>query len=432
MLTKAEQIRQTLKETREKRKSQTCRVYKVKVDESKLNKLQREQLKMLFVEGKRFYNHILNWAENEENDIFKFNKKECKSVLVLNKDKEFEEKPLEYLTSSLKLSIHEHICSSIKTISTLKKKGLQSHGGKLRFKSELNFLEYKQNGLTHKFRGENRVKLQGIKKPLYVRGMKQIFSQEGIEIANLHLLNTPRGYYLAITTYIDNNKLLSEQPSAEPIGIDFGCQTALTLSTGEKIKARVEESERLKRYQRKLARQQKGSNNYAKTKRIIGCEYQKLVNKRNDIANKVVARLKKHKLIVIQDEQLQNWAKSNHGKAISHSILGRVKEKLKRLPQTVVLDKFIPTTKLCVECGNIHEMSLRERTFKCPVCGCTADRDVHAATNMLWIAESLFNNLIRLGQTEFKRVEFLNEFSKFFEPQGTVKHEAARSLTERM
>ena len=45
--------------TKEKRLSQRCVVYKIKVNEDALTKKQKEELKMLFVEGKWFYNHEL-------------------------------------------------------------------------------------------------------------------------------------------------------------------------------------------------------------------------------------------------------------------------------------------------------------------------------------------------------------------------------------
>ena len=62
-MTKNEQIKKSLARTALKRKSQICRVFKVKIDESKLSRRQREQLKMLFVEAKWFY----NWLRNRGN-----------------------------------------------------------------------------------------------------------------------------------------------------------------------------------------------------------------------------------------------------------------------------------------------------------------------------------------------------------------------------
>lgn len=304
-MTKNETIKKSLLETRMKRASQVCRVFTVKVDESKLKAKQKEQLKMLFVEAKRLYNHILNWSEDKNNDIFKFSRKDCSEVTVLNKDRERVTLPLEYITSSLKDSVHQQICSSIKTISKLKKKGLQKNGGRLKYISECKSLNFKQNGLTHKIKNSHKVKLQGVSKDIRVNGLDQFINEDGIEISNLKLLNTPRGYYMAITTFIDRDKL-SFDKTEEEIGIDFGCSNTLNLSNGDKINVKIEETERLKRLQRKLTKKNKGSNNYYKTKFLLGKEYQKLTNKKNDLSNKIVGSLKKHKRIVIQDEQLQN------------------------------------------------------------------------------------------------------------------------------
>ena len=87
----------------------------------------------------------------------------------------------------------------------------------------------------------------------------------------------------------------------------------------------VEETDQLKRLQAKLAKQQKRSNNYNKTLKKIGAQYEHIANKKNDISNKIVHELKQYEHIVIQDEQLRNWHKNGHGKAVQHSILGRLK-----------------------------------------------------------------------------------------------------------
>lgn len=105
-----------------------------------------------------------------------------------------------------------------------------------------------------------------------------------------------------------------------------------------------------------------------------------MTNKKIDTANKIVHELKSYNKIVIQDEQLSNWMKSGHGKKISHGCLGIIKSKLKKMKNVVVLDKYIPTTRMCSKCGNIHEsLRQRDRTFICPYCGETSDRDIHAA-----------------------------------------------------
>lgn len=77
-------------------------------------------------------------------------------------------------------------------------------------------------------------------------------------------------------------------------------------------------------------------------------------------------------------------AKNSHGKAVQHSILGRIKSKLKIQDNCFVVDKWQPTTKYCFDCGEKHTLlSLNEREFVCPNCGVVYDRDVHAALNIL-------------------------------------------------
>lgn len=206
------------------------------------------------------------------------------------------------------------------------------------------------------------------------------------------------------------------------IGIDFGCETSFTFSNGEKIDFQIQESDRLKRFQRKLTKQQKGSKNWIKTKSKLRKEYQKQTNRKNDLTNKIVAKITKHKTIVIQDEQLSNWQKSNHGKKIQHSILGKVKSKLKTKENVVVLNKHVPTTKVCVECGCYHDdLKLSDRIFKCD-CGVEMDRDVHAARNMVWF----YKHNVGVGRTEVKRVEMrdkiLNVIKHSIE-SASMKHE---------
>lgn len=86
--------------------------------------------------------------------------------------------------------------------------------------------------------------------------------------------------------------------------------------------------------------------------------------------------------------------------------MGLVKAKLKTLPQTVVLDKWIPTTKLCPICRRKHNISLDERTYVCE-CGYSEDRDIHSAKNMIRIAKSCFeNNIVPTEHREITLMEF--------------------------
>ena len=106
-----------------------------------------------------------------------------------------------------------------------------------------------------------------------------------------------------------------------------------------------------------------------------------------------------------------------------YSCLGTVKSKLKMLLQTVILDKWIPTTKLCPDCGKLLDLSLTDRTVKCS-CGYVEDRDIHSAKNMIFIAKSCFkDNSVPMEHREVTLMEFRASAlgSNAYEKAGTKK-----------
>lgn len=419
MQEKNDKIRNSMKATFEKRKSQICRVFKCKIDESRLSKRQKEELKMLFIEAKWFYNWLLSIPQ----DLSEINSQKVHEITKLNKDKHEETVELKFLKSSQRDSIKTGLVSALKTMKSLREKGLQKHG-KLHFAKEYKSIDLKQFGVTHKIRGKRSMVIQGISKKTPVNGLQQL--PEKCDITNAKLLNTPQGYFIAITTFINKTDLIQKPKTKEIIGIDFGCQTSLTYSDGHKTTISIGETERLKCLQQKLSRQKSNSNNRNRTKKLINIEYQKIGNRKRDIANKIIADLKQHEKIIIQDEQLYNWHKSYHGKAIQHSFLGTIKAKLKTLDNCYVLSRDIPTTKICMNCGKVHNIKLSDRTFSC-ICGIKQDRDIHAAQNMIEIFNMIKNNLqIPPEQRKFKREEFLASFEKQFSiSYGTLIHEDA-------
>lgn len=375
-----------------------CKTFDVKVQENSLNKQQREALERIFLEQKWYKNYIINWSnQSDENRLSNF---DTRRTSITKKDKDMNDIPvvIEYLSAQSRQCLLSRMLSNAKTIKILTSKRLQK-GGRLRFSKEETIIDLKQYGVSHKIVSNKRVKVAGIKKPLPVNGLKQFLNIEGIEYANARLLHRPNGYYIQFVCYAPKES--SKQYTDEIIGVDFGCETSFTLSNGEKIDVKVQESDRLKRLQKDLSRKKKGSKNFARCVRNIRKEYQKITNRKDDIANKTVHKLCSYKTVVIQDEQISRWHKGGHGKSVQHSVLGCVKSKLKSKQNVVVLDKYVPTTKLCVGCGCYHdEIRVWDREFTCG-CGVRMDRDVHAARNMVWFYE----NNVGVGRTDVKRVE---------------------------
>ena len=399
-------LRETRLKTKSRRANQVVKTFECKIKTSKLNQRQKEELEKIFIEAKWFYNHILNLRNEQECNLCNINSTKITSVIHFDKDRNEIESELQLLSSQQKQKIISQMISNEKTIKTLIKRKHQKHG-KLQFKSEVNCIPLKQYNNSYLFKSFHKVRIAGISGKLYINGTQQFLNFPNVEIANANLVKKANGYFLYVMTFWNKEDLTKVKTNNQVLGIDFGCQTNLTLSNGDKINIQVEESERLKKFQKKASKQKKRSNNQNKSYQIIKREYQKITNKKQDLANKFIHQMKAYKKVIIQDEQLVNWQKSDHGKKIQHSCLGTIKSKLKQLENVVVLDKFIPTTKWC-PCGYVNEnLKLSDRIINCPKCGKVEDRDIHAAKNMIEIYDLVLSkNLVPAGCREVKLVDF--------------------------
>ena len=380
--TKAERIKNTLKQTREKRKTQVPRVYQLKLQN--LSKKDKDQLNRFFLEAKWLYNYIVADIENRlNNNTWKLREVDVKTP------EGFEKREIKTLSSQIRQGIVERIKRSLHSLKKAKEKGIKV--GKLQFKSEIRSIPLKQYGVTYKISEDrNRVKIQGIKKKFRILGLHQI--PENSELAEAQLIKKPSGYYLHIVCYLPKEEVIKEikeKQIKEPIGIDLGIKHQLTLSNGEKFSWYIEETKRLKRLQKILSRKQKGSKNYNKIKHLIRKEWEYIYNKRKDVINKVINYLKRFSFIAIQEDSIKSWKEGLFGKQIQNTGIGGITARLKTLATLIpvfFVNRYEPTTQTCSFCGHKQKIPLSERVFKCPVCGKEIDRDVNSARNILKIA----------------------------------------------
>ena len=386
---KNKKIKQTLVETRKRRESQKCFVFKTKINKQRLNAVQKEQLDRLFLEAKWFYNHAINFMQTHK--LSEFDTK-VKSVTTLDKNKQPVERNFTALKSSYKQGIKDKIGDSLNSLHQLKLNGHKV--GRLKFKKEINYINLKQFGVTHRIKSLHRVELQGFKQSFYVYGLDQFYTNPNAEIANAQLIRKNGDYYIHWTVYIDKKHIPSIEKNGKTIGIDFGCATSFTLSDGRKVDFKLQETESMRKLHKKIARQKKDSKQYEKSCKLLRKKYDKLGRIKDDFVDKFVKELKQYDKVVIQDENLKGWHKGSHTKAVQHSVLGRVKARLKKQSNTHMLSRFAPTTKLCFNCGEVHkEIMLWNRTFECE-CGVSMDRDVHAAQCMVWMSENGYDNIL--------------------------------------
>jgi putative transposase len=369
-MTKSEKIKQTIKETKERRKNLVPVIYQLKIQN--LSKTKEEKLGRVFLEAKWLY----NWIVADISKI-KISTKEIKKVDVKVGD-EFEKREIKYLGSQLKQAIQERVKNNLKSLKSLKENGHEV--GRLKFKKSISSINLKQYKVSFDIDFKrNRVRIQGLGW-FRVLGLHQI--PQNCEIANAQLIKKPSGYYVYLTCYVEK-EYFEREIIGDAIGIDFGIKNKLALSNGLTVDFEIEESKRLKKLQKELARKQKGSKNWIKTKKKIQREHEKLANKRKETHNKILALLRHYETVVYQDDNIKSWHEGWFGSQIQYSGIGKLKARLKDRLATIPVDRFEATTQECHVCGYKQKIGLSDRIYHCPVCGNTINRDLNSAINVL-------------------------------------------------
>ena len=386
-LAKNERIRIKGKATRERHKTMRPIVVSLKLSLGCLNNKERSKLLSYFIQCRWLCNYLLGLS-NEEFSLFDTKERDITS---LDKDGNKVERHLDIPAKFIQ-SVKANLIGDMTALNKKRSKTGKANG-KLKFRSEYNSISLSQYNNTHWIvaqkdgnkngKYKNTVHIAGIKRPIRVFGMEQI--PPSAEYTSAKLIKRPSGVYLALTCFVPNNTTsnsIENINASNAIGIDFGIKTTITTSSGEKFDISIRESERLIGLQRKLSRQKKGSKSRYNT---IQREYEKLSNRRRDKANKIYHTLTfLQTYIVMQDENIKGWQKGLFGKEVQNSALGTLKDKLKRNPNVIVIDRFFTSTKLCPICGNVKDdITLKDRTYVCPKCGYKEDRDVKSAKTIL-------------------------------------------------
>lgn len=105
---KNKRISESLARTRAKREQQSCKTFDLKITHNKLNLVQKEALKRVFLEAKWLKNHII--ASNNINDY----DTKTKSVQVKMPNSEFETRDLKTIGSQVKQSILTQVKTNLK------------------------------------------------------------------------------------------------------------------------------------------------------------------------------------------------------------------------------------------------------------------------------------------------------------------------------
>ncbi|MFB2979262.1 RNA-guided endonuclease InsQ/TnpB family protein [Microseira sp. BLCC-F43] len=196
-------------------------------------------------------------------------------------------------------------------------------------------------------------------------------------------------YFLSFVVEIEPVQIDAEHIS---IGIDMGIKTFAVMSNGEKafIPSYKNLDRKVRKWQRKLARQLKDSNRRNKTRVQIAKLHNKIADTRKDFLHKLSTKIvNENQVIVLEDLNVSGMVKNRKlARAISQQgwyefrVLCEAKsEKLGR--EFRVISRWEPTSQVCADCGfKWGKVDLSIRSVLCLNCGTEQDRDFNAARNI--------------------------------------------------
>jgi putative transposase len=219
------------------------------------------------------------------------------------------------------------------------------------------------------------------------------FEHENIKkIYNVTIKKSKKGdYYCSICCDVDVHEM---EHTGECVGIDLGIKSSIVMSNGEVIKNPHfdRKSERkIKHLQRKLSKAKKGGSRYEKVRIQLAAAHEKLGNRRNNFLHQVSHRIVRDYDVICMENLNIKGMQKNHclAGALANQALGTLTRMIVYKAQwhnrTVVkVGRFYPSSQLCNHCGyRYRELRLSERSWICPCCGTTIDRDINAAKNVL-------------------------------------------------
>lgn len=179
----------------------------------------------------------------------------------------------------------------------------------------------------------------------------------------------------------------------------FGCVRFVYNNTLAYKKEKYDNRKLTKKYEKKLAKQQRrlsnkkiGSRNWSKQRVKVAKVHEKISDTRNDYLHKISHKLiSENQVIVSEDLAVSNMVKNhNLSKAIQDCGWYELTRQLQYKADWnnrdyIKIDRFFASSQTCSNCGYVNsetkDLSVREWT--CPVCGTKHDRDINAAKNIL-------------------------------------------------
>lgn len=204
-----------------------------------------------------------------------------------------------------------------------------------------------------------------------------------------------------ISAVTRKNYLSNSLKGTGMVGVDLGVKTLAVIKPLNGMPWELNNPRAFSKYQhkrtqlsRRLAKKQKGSVNFNKTRISLAKLERKVSRVRNDNLHKFTSKLvNENQVISIEDLNVKgmvhNPRLAKHIADCGFGIIRRMLEykvyKFEDPVQLHLVNRFYPSTQTCSACNArlIVKLTLKDRNWTCPSCGVIHDRDINAATNIL-------------------------------------------------
>ncbi|MBW4561049.1 MAG: transposase [Mojavia pulchra JT2-VF2] len=211
-------------------------------------------------------------------------------------------------------------------------------------------------------------------------------------------------YFLSFVVEIEP---IQSDAKNQSIGIDLGVKTFAVISNGEKATSPdySNKDRKIRKLQRKLARQEKGSKRREVTRVKIAKRHNQIADTRKDFLHKLSTKVvSENQTIILEDLNVSGMAKNRKlARVISlqgwreFRVLCEAKsEKLNR--EFRVISRWEPTSQTCSCCGyRWGKVDLSVRSVLCLNCGTEQQRDENASRNIEMVGMGHRHDLKRTG-----------------------------------
>lgn len=277
------------------------------------------------------------------------------------------------------------------------------------FEKRADFPRFKKKGMGDSFRFPQGCKLEQTNSRIFLpklgwlryRNSRPVLG----DVCTVTVSQSGGKWFVSIQT---RREVETGQPQGGIVGLDMGIARFATLSDGshyDPLNSFRKHQQRLKRYQRRMARKVKFSANWKKAKAKVTQVHIDIGNARKDYLHKASTIISQnHAIVCIEDLQIRNMSKSSKGNVEQHGKKVAQKSGLNRSILDQGWGEFrrqldyklawrgghliaVPphnTSRRCPCCGHVSAANRQTQArFECVECGYENNADYVGAINVL-------------------------------------------------